>query len=87
MCLVVNGQAYDGGKIGLWVVGKRREDEPFSVVELKCGGNAESLPSVVVSNVRNTDLAQRNAILHSPFVSKPHYRTTITTRGKFKTAP
>ena len=57
MCLVVNGQADDGGEVGLWVVGKQREDEPSPIVKLKCGCNAESLFCVVVSNVRNADLA------------------------------
>ena len=87
MCLVVDGQTDDGGQVCLWVVGKQRKDEPFPVVELKCGGNAKSLHCVVVSNVRNTDLAQRSAILHSPFVSELHYGIIITTPRKFKTAP
>ena len=42
MCLVVDGEANDGGEVCFAVVGERRKDEPFpiepfpAVVELKC---------------------------------------------------
>ena len=63
MRLVVDGEANDGGEVCLRLVGEQRKDEPFPiepfpvVVELKYRGNTESLLCVVVSNVRNTDLA------------------------------
>ena len=63
MCLVVDGEANDGGEVCLRLVGEQRKDEPFPiepfpvVVELKYRGNTESSLCVVVGNVRNTDLA------------------------------